>query len=247
MWFDLFWADSIQCCSDRSDSIRCYSIRTHSIWFRPIQPLLVWLYVIRVCVLVFLIRCVLVQFALGWFEVICLYMIRCGLIQFDEVWFYSIRFDSMQVHGIQFDLCCFGAMWFHLGLIHVIRCRSVWLALTQCLCLTRFDLFLSVSMHFDLIHVYLIVQCNLFNLIWFDSMWSDSSLMWFVSTWFYEVGVDSGSFCLIQVSSMLVGLIWFECWWFYSIWFALIRLDLIQLTFCENICFCNASSFSHVF
>jgi len=187
-----------------------------------------------------------------WFGSIWCGLIRLDVIRFDSTWFvYAlqidlgwsdlVRCDSSLFQLIQFDLVlswcdCAGSMWFDLDLIHVIQCHSVWFDwfdLTKCFRVTRFDLFRSFSMRFDLIDNDLIVVGSICCcLAWWDP--SDSSLTWLVFTWFYEVGVDSISFCLIQVSSMLVDLILFECWWFYSIWFALIRFDLIRLAFCEN-------------
>ena len=185
-----------------------------------------------------------------------------GSICFGLIWGHMLVYDLMWLDSTWWGVVLFGSIWFDTSSCDSIRFVLLWLnvirswsdscdlvsfGLTRFNSMFVFDSIRFVSFCLDALRFdSCLSNCIWFNLIWFDSMWSDSSLTWFVLTWFYEVGVDSSSFCLIQVSSMLVGLIRFECRWFYSIWFALIRLDLIQLTFCENICFCNASSLSHV-
>lgn len=237
-----YWVDLIPCCSNRSDSIRCYSVSIGSIWFHLIQPSLVWSYFTRLCVSVFLIWCVLVQCASGQIEFICFYMIWCCLIRFDEVLFDLIPFDLIPCHVIQFDSWCFGSMWFDLGSIHVIWFHSVWLDLTQCIRFIRLDLFCSVSMRFNLIHVYLIV----FGSIWFGLIRCDPIHVWRGLCW-----LDFTRLGLTRFHS-----VWSRCLQCWSIWFdssacGSILFDLLWFGsfFCflwKHICFCDASSFSHV-
>ena len=165
-------------------------------------------------------------------------LIWWGVVRFDSIWFDAISCDSICCVLCWLNVIC---SWFDsrdLVSFDLMRCystmlfNSIWFG-SFCLNAIWFKSWLSNwladSSEFKLFWLH-----SWFNLIWFDSMWSDSSLTWFVLTWFYEFGVDSISFCLMQVSSMLVDLIRFECWWFYSIWFALIWFDLIRLTFCED-------------
>jgi len=183
---------------------------------------------------------------------ICFGLIWGHMLVYDSTWLDSIWWGVVLFDSIWFDTSSGDSIWFVLLWLNVIRswsdyCDSVSFDLTRFISMLVFDSIWFVSFCLDALQLdSCLSNCIWFNLIWCDSIWSDSSLMWFVLTWFCEVGVDPSSFCLIQVSSMLAGLIRFESWWFYYIWFALIRLDLIRLTFCENICFCNASSFGHV-
>jgi len=231
IWFDSCWVNLIPCCSNRSDSIWCASIRIDPIWFHPIQPLLVWLYVIRVCFRPDM-MCV---------GSICFGSIWVCLLLFDSMWLDSIWWGVVRFHSIWFDDISCDSIWFVLLWLNVIQCwfdsrDLVSSGVTRFNSMLLFDsisfvLFCLDALRFDSC----LSICIWFKPIWFDSVSSCSSLVWFTLTWFYEVGVDSMPFCLIQVPLALVDVIRFERWWFYSIWFALIWFDLIRLTFCEHI------------
>ena len=210
MCFNLDWFRLIPSDSTYLGLIVCYSSVFSSFWYDVCWFDMLW------ANLSSLFLCDSMGIDSIWWGVVWFYSIWFDVISCDSVWFVLLWLNVIQCWFDSRDLVSSGVTRFNSMLLF----DSISFVLF-CLDALRCDSCLSI--------------CIWFNPIWFDSVSSGSSLVWFMLTRFYEVGVDSISFCLIQVPLMLVDVIRFERWWFYSIWFALIWFDLIRLTFCEHI------------